>query len=103
MAGLLADGVSTLFLGNHGVMVVGATVAEAFDELYYLERASQLQVYALSTGRPLSIIPDDVAERTCRQWLDYPDGAELHFAELLRILDAEVIDGERDQRSSYIS
>jgi ribulose-5-phosphate 4-epimerase/fuculose-1-phosphate aldolase len=92
LAALLADGVSTVFLGNHGVMVVGATVADAFDELYYLERVAQLHVYALSTGRPLSVIPDDIAALTCRQWLDYPEGAALHFRALLDILDAEAAD-----------
>ena len=92
LAGLLTDGISTVFLGNHGVMVVGNTVAEAFDELYYLERAAELQVLALSTGRPLRLLPDDVAALTCRQWQEYPQGAELHFAELLRILDDEAPD-----------
>jgi ribulose-5-phosphate 4-epimerase/fuculose-1-phosphate aldolase len=89
LASLLADGVSTVFLGNHGVMVVGQTVAEAFDELYYLERVAQLHVYAMSTGRPLSTVPDDIAELTCRQWLEYPEGADLHFRALLDILDEE--------------
>jgi ribulose-5-phosphate 4-epimerase/fuculose-1-phosphate aldolase len=89
LAGLLADDVSVVFLGNHGVLVIGPTVADAFDELYYLERVAQLHVYALSTGRPLSVIPDDIAALTCRQWLDYPEGAELHFRALLEILDEE--------------
>ena len=61
LAALLADGVSTVFLGNHGVMVVGASVAEAFDDLYYLERVCELHVLAMSTGRPLALIPDDIA------------------------------------------
>ena len=89
LVALLADGVSTVFLGNHGVMVVGQTVAEAFDELYYLERVAQLHVYALSTGRPLAVIPDDIAELTCRQWLEYPEGPDLHFRALLDILDED--------------
>lgn len=89
LARLLADGVSTVFLGSHGVMVVGPTVAEAFDELYYLERVAQLHVYAMSTGRPLMTIPDHIAELTCRQWLEYPEGPELHFQALLDILDDE--------------
>lgn len=89
LAGLLADGVSTVFLGSHGVMVVGETVAAAFDELYYLERVAQLHVYALSTGRPLMTIPDDIAKLTCQQWLDYPEGPDLHFRALLEILDEE--------------
>ena len=87
VANLLGDGKSVLFLGNHGVIVIGETVAEAFDELYYLERAAQVQVYALSTGRPLALIPDDVAAITCKQWLHYPEVADLHFAEIRRILD----------------
>ncbi|MEI8241518.1 MAG: aldolase [Actinomycetota bacterium] len=92
LAALLADDVSVVFLANHGVLVVAATVADAFDELYYLERVAQLHVYALSTGRPLSTVPDDIAALTCRQWLDYPEGAELHFRALLEILDEEAPD-----------
>ena len=41
-----------MFLANHGVIVVGPTVAEAFDLMYYLERACRLQVLARSTGQP---------------------------------------------------
>lgn len=89
VARLLGDDKSVLFLGNHGVLVVGETVGEAFDELYYLEKAAQLQVLALSTGRPLALVPDDVAALACKQWLEYPEVAALHFAELRRILDLE--------------
>lgn len=95
VASLLGDGKSVLFLGNHGVIVIGETVAEAFDELYYLERAAQVQVYALSTGRPLALIADDVAAITCKQWLNYPEVAGLHFAEIRRILDAREPDYAR--------
>src|SRR3546814_3210591 len=42
-----------LFLANHGVVVVGPNIARAFEDLYYLERACQVQVLAHSTGRPL--------------------------------------------------
>ena len=45
---------------NHGVIVCGETVAEAFDALYYLERACKLLVTALSTGRKLRLIDDKV-------------------------------------------
>jgi len=92
VARLLGDDKSVLFLANHGVLVVGATVAEAFDELYYLEKAAQLQVLALSTGQPLQLIPPETAALACKQWLAYPHAAELHFAELLAILDAESSD-----------
>lgn len=89
VAGLLGADKSVLFLGNHGVMVIGATVAEAFDELYYLEKAAQLQVFALSTGRPLQLIAHETAVLACKQWQEYPQAAELHFKELLAILDDE--------------
>ena len=87
VASLLGDDKSVLFLGNHGVIVIGETVAEAFDELYYLEKAAQLQVLALSTGQPLALVPDDVAALACKQWLEYPDVAAYHFNELRSILD----------------
>ena len=89
VASLLGNDKSVLFLGNHGVIVVGRTVAEAFDELYYLEKSAQVQVLALSTGRPLAMIDDDTAARACRQWRDYPEIAKLHFDELRRILDTD--------------
>jgi ribulose-5-phosphate 4-epimerase/fuculose-1-phosphate aldolase len=78
-----------LILGNHGVLVVGDTVAEAFDDLYYLERACQTLVLAYSTGQPLSVLSDEVAERTARGWEDYKGAAFAHFAEMKRILDAK--------------
>jgi len=37
------------------------TVADAFDDLYYLERACELQVRAMSTGQPLMLIPEEKA------------------------------------------
>jgi ribulose-5-phosphate 4-epimerase/fuculose-1-phosphate aldolase len=89
VATLLGDDHDVLFLGNHGVFVVADSVAEAFDLTYHLERAAHLQVLALSTGRPLSIVSDEVAARACAQWRDYPEGAELHLAALMRILDRE--------------
>ena len=86
VARLLGDNNSVLFLGNHGVLVIGETVAEAFDELYYLEHACKVQVLALSTARPLSVLEDEVAALTCKQWLECT-GADAHFSELLAILD----------------
>ena len=80
---------NVLILANHGVIVVGKTVAEAFDELYYLEKASQVQVLALSTGRELELIPNETAAMVCKQWLEYPNAAEYHFAALTEILDQE--------------
>ncbi len=78
-----------LMMGNHGVMVVGETVAKAFDELYYLERAAETMVTAYMTGQPLRILPDEVARRTAQQWADYPHYGDKHLVELKRILDDE--------------
>ena len=54
-----------------------------------LEKASQLQVLALSTGRELELIPNETAAMVCKQWLEYPNAAEYHFAALTEILDQE--------------
>ena len=52
------------FMRNHGVMVLGPSIAEAWDDMYYLERACEAQRLALSTGRPLKPVPPELAERT---------------------------------------
>ncbi len=84
-----------LIMGNHGVLVTGTTVARAFDELYYLERACETLVTAYMTGKELRVASDAVAAKTARQWVEYPDFGEHHFAELKAILDEE----EPDYRS----
>jgi ribulose-5-phosphate 4-epimerase/fuculose-1-phosphate aldolase len=76
-------------LGNHGILVMGDTVAEAFDDLYYLERACQTLVLAYSTGQRLKVLSPEIAEATARGWEDYKDAAFSHFDELKRILDAK--------------
>ena len=78
-----------LFLKNHGVIVTGRSVAEAFDELYYLEKACQQLVIAYSTGRPLRLISDNLAAKVAGDWQDYGEFANAHFAELKALLDAE--------------
>jgi ribulose-5-phosphate 4-epimerase/fuculose-1-phosphate aldolase len=79
-----------LFLANHGVIVVGPTVARAFDALYYLERAARLQVLARSTGLPLRYVrPEVVAATKATMIKEEPTYASLHFDALKRILDRE--------------
>ncbi len=41
---------TVLFMANHGISTVGETVADAYDRLYYIERAAQVQIYAMWTG-----------------------------------------------------
>jgi len=77
------------FLGNHGIIVSAATMAMAFDELYFLERAAMVQVLAMSTGKPLSIVPGQIVEKTARQIAGESQQADYHFAALKRILDRE--------------
>ena len=79
-----------MFLANHGVIVVGPTVAEAFDALYYLERACRLQVLARATGLPFRKVRPEVVRETYRLILaDTPKYAGAHFTALKRILDRE--------------
>ena len=79
-----------MFLASHGVIVVGPSVAEAFDLMYYLERACRLQVLARSTGGTLRKVRDEVVRETYRLLLaDARQYAGAHFSALKRILDRE--------------
>lgn len=89
-AQLLSDPrVKVMIMGNHGVMVIGESVADAFDRLTYFERAAETYVKALQTGLPLRVMPHDLAEKTASQLEDYPSGAEAHFEALKTLLDRE--------------
>jgi ribulose-5-phosphate 4-epimerase/fuculose-1-phosphate aldolase len=83
-----------MFLANHGVIVVGPTVAEAFDLMYYLERACRLQVLGRSmmanSGGKFRAVRPEVVEQTYKLILaDAPKYAGAHFEALKRILDRE--------------
>lgn len=79
-----------MVLANHGVMTFGQSVAEAFDTLYYFERSARTYITALSSGIPLRVASDEVAEKTARQWEEpMPGFAAEHLAELRQILDRE--------------
>src|SRR3989440_6410497 len=79
-----------MFLANHGVIVVGSSVAEAFDSLYYLERACRLQVLARMMGGKLRPVRAEVVRAACRMMReDAPKYAGAHFSALKRLLDRE--------------
>ena len=78
-----------LFMGNHGVTVTGRDVVEAFDRLYFLEKACETQMLAESSGRPLRHVDERTARRTRDEWEAYPGLAQNHFAEIRAILDEE--------------
>jgi ribulose-5-phosphate 4-epimerase/fuculose-1-phosphate aldolase len=74
------------FLAHHGISIGGPSIAFAFDDLYYLERACKQQVLAMSTGLPLEIMADDQVADTARQYMQLIDfQAQKHFAALVRI------------------
>ena len=56
-----------VFLKNHGVLVAGESIAEAWDDLYYLERAAEVQLKAMNSNCPLKAVPHEVAQRTYEQ------------------------------------
>src|SRR5205807_3777486 len=85
-ARLMVEGKSVLLMANHGVMVVGSTIAEVFDELYYFERAAELLLTCYASGKPLRFMSDSVAELTKRQWLEYPGFAADHLNAVKQIL-----------------
>jgi ribulose-5-phosphate 4-epimerase/fuculose-1-phosphate aldolase len=78
-----------MIMGNHGLLVVGASVADTFNRLYYFERAAGTYIQALQTGRELRVLSDEVAEKTAQQLEAYPQQDERHFVELKAILDNE--------------
>ncbi|HEY1544145.1 MAG TPA: class II aldolase/adducin family protein [Xanthobacteraceae bacterium] len=81
-----------LFMANHGITTVGETIADAYDRLYYLERAAQVQIYAMWTGQPLKQLPAAVVEKTMQDiggpsLYQGPTPAQRHFDALKRLLD----------------
>ncbi len=80
--------ITTMIMGNHGVLVIGRTVADAFNRLTYFERAAETYIRALQTGRPLRVLSDAVAEKTAQEWEDYPGYADAHLREIKALLDA---------------
>ena len=95
-AALMSDPkVKVMIMGNHGVLVIGDTVADAFNRLYYFERAAETYIKALWTRQPLRLMSHELASRTAQEIDNYPDQAGRHFAELKAMLDKE----EPDYRS----
>ncbi|MGX9865660.1 aldolase [Pseudomonas moraviensis] len=76
-----------LFLKNHGVIVAGPTIAEAWDDLYYLERAAQVQLLAMATQRELKPVPHAIAQRASEQMREGDaQSARAHLSSAMRRL-----------------
>ena len=78
-----------MMMGNHGILVCAATVAEAFDLTYYLERACRTMVLAYQTGQKLHVMTPQVAEKTAQEWQADREQYLAHFDEMKRVLDAK--------------
>ena len=83
---------SLLLLANHGILTVGQTVADAFDKLYYFEKACETYMTALSTNAELNVVDSKIAEKTAQEWENYPvNMGQQHLDEIKKILDKEDI------------
>ena len=85
----------TFIMGNHGILMFGQNVAETFNRLFYFERAAKIYVQALQTGKTLSILDDDIAEKTAQELEneELPNPAGTAFLrEIKLILDQEKSD-----------
>jgi ribulose-5-phosphate 4-epimerase/fuculose-1-phosphate aldolase len=78
------QGADVAFLGNHGVVVCGARMDYAYDDLYYLERACMAQVLAQSTGVALLPVGAEVAALVAQQSMSERLQSELFFEALRR-------------------
>jgi ribulose-5-phosphate 4-epimerase/fuculose-1-phosphate aldolase len=80
-----------VFMRHHGVLVIAPTIAKAWDDLYYLERAAEVQLLAQASGRRIVPVPTNIAERTAEQMTHEGgrDSATLHLESLKRQLDRE--------------
>ena len=76
-----------LFMANHGVLVCGDSIANVFDDLYYLERAAMVQVLAQSTGKKLRLMPERLRPRPRAQHAQERQQSALHLEALKRRLD----------------
>jgi len=82
------DGKRVLMMANHGVTVIGRTVAEAFHDLYFLERSCQVQLLAMQSGKPLKQVAPQIAQSVFGR-NDFGESAMKHFAAMKRLLDRE--------------
>ncbi|NCZ46787.1 MAG: hypothetical protein EBX59_04345 [Betaproteobacteria bacterium] len=85
------SGKDVVFMASHGVTVVGQSLAWAFDDLYYLERACMHQVLATqaAAGRALRLIPEAICEATAAQIAGERQQSDLFFASIKRLLDRD--------------
>jgi len=87
---LVADlgGHKAMILRNHGLLTCGTSIYEAFDYMYYLERACQTQISAMAGGAKLRIPAPGVPEKVASQFGKLPYKAwQPEWKAMLRMLD----------------
>ena len=93
LASLLGNDTHVLFMKNHGVLVVGDTVAQAYKRLYKLERVCRAQIAAMSTGQKIELIPDEVIAQVKSEAKtdkhNRDDRERLYLEAMMRVLDRE--------------
>lgn len=84
-------GKDVMFMASHGVTVVGSSIAWAFDDLYYLERACMHQVLATqaAAGKPLRRVPDALCAKVGAQIAGERQQSDVFFASIKRMLDRD--------------
>jgi ribulose-5-phosphate 4-epimerase/fuculose-1-phosphate aldolase len=87
-AEILGDN-NVLMMRNHGPIIVGPTIAAAFDRLYYLEEVCKRQILAMSTERRLQHVPSNVIAQLSEDAALYDAYAQKHLAAIKRVLDRE--------------
>jgi ribulose-5-phosphate 4-epimerase/fuculose-1-phosphate aldolase len=82
-----------VFMKNHGVLVCGDTMAQAYRRLYRLERVCRNQLLAMSAGKPLALLGHEVVRRVQAPNPDDPhsraERERLFFEAMMRVLDRE--------------
>lgn len=93
LASLLTPDTHVLFMKNHGVLVVGETIAQAYRRLYLLERVCRAQITALSSGQALEVLSDEVVAQVQSHPEDdlhsRSDRERLYFEAMIRVLDRD--------------
>jgi ribulose-5-phosphate 4-epimerase/fuculose-1-phosphate aldolase len=95
----LMGGQPIVFMKNHGVLVTGDTVAQAYRRLYKLERVCRMQVLAMGTGKPISVLSREVVAKVLApaemETHSTEERERLFFEAMMRVVDRE-LPGYRD-------
>jgi ribulose-5-phosphate 4-epimerase/fuculose-1-phosphate aldolase len=87
----LMGGKHVMFMKNHGVLVVGDTIAQAYKRLYKLERVCRAQVLAMGTGQALEVLSDAIVRQVQADPADdrhsRAERERLYFEAMMRVLD----------------